>query len=216
MHNPGMKIEIPKLLDAMMEKEGLTQAQLANRLSEKGKNGIKVKQPYISKWRNGQSPEGQYYGRIIEVATEFGILADMRSEDVAAGGGEPRKRTVRIKGYVGAGDQAHYYAVSDEDFAEVEAPALSSDQTVAVEIRGKSFGPLLDSWLVFYDDVRSPVTSDLFNEVCVVGLDDDRILIKQIKPNKNGTFTLLSNGNEPPIENVQIEWAAKVIGMRAR
>lgn len=149
--------------------------------------------------------------------SEHGDDSDVRSEDVAASlKSRPAARMVKLKGYVGAGDRAHYYAVSDEDFAEVEAPEGYSDRTVAVEIKGKSFGPLLDSWLVFYDDVRSPVTADLHGEICVVGLDDDRILIKQIKPAKNGTYNLLSNGSEPPIEGVRIEWAAKVIGMRAR
>lgn len=123
---------------------------------------------------------------------------------------------VRIVGYVGAGSEAHYYALADEDFQTVDPPAGASDQTVAVEIRGKSWGPLMDSWLVFYDDVRSPITPDLHGQVCVVGLADDRILIKQIRPNRDGTFTLLSNSNEPPIENAVVEWAAKVLDIRPR
>lgn len=125
-------------------------------------------------------------------------------------------KTVRVVGYVGAGSVAHYYALSQGDYEEVDAPAGAGDQTVAVEIKGKSWGPLMDSWLVFYDDVRSPVTDDLINETCVVGLADDRILIKQIRRERDGSFTLLSNSNEPPIRNVEIEWAAKVTGLRPR
>lgn len=128
----------------------------------------------------------------------------------------PEKRGARIVGYVGAGSEAHYYALADGDFQEVEPPVGGSDKTVAVEIRGKSWGPLMDSWLVFYDDVRSPITPDLYGQVCVVGLADDRILIKQIRPNRDGTFTLLSNSAEPPIENAIVEWAAKVIDIRPR
>lgn len=130
--------------------------------------------------------------------------------------GAPTRRTVRIVGYVGAGSTAHYYAISDEDYEEVPAPIGASDQTVAVEIKGKSFGPLMDSWLVFYDDVRSPVTEDLLGEICVVGLTDDRILIKQIRRERNGSFTLHSNSNEEPIQDAQIEWAARVKDMRPR
>lgn len=130
--------------------------------------------------------------------------------------GPRTRRMVRIVGYVGAGSEAHYYALSQEDFDEVEAPIGASDPTVAVEIKGKSFGPLLDSWLVFYDDVRSPVTDDLLNYPCVVGLSDDRILLKEIRRERDGSFTLISNSNEPPIRNAQIEWAAKVIGLRPR
>lgn len=72
----GMKVDIPKLLDALMDREGLTQAELAVRLSEKGRNGIKITQPYISKWKKGHMPEGQYYARILEVAKELGALSD--------------------------------------------------------------------------------------------------------------------------------------------
>ena len=106
--------------------------------------------------------------------------------------------------------------MADEDYEEVPAPAGANDRTVAVEIRGKSMGPLLSSWLVFYDDVRSPITDDLIGQLCVVGLADDRILVKEIRQNGRGGFRLLSNANEPPVDDVKIEWAAKVTDMRPR
>lgn len=131
---------------------------------------------------------------------------------------EPRaaRRTVRVVGYVGAGSEAHFYALSQEDFDEVEAPVGARDPTVAVEIKGKSFGPLMDSWLVFYDDVRSPFSDDLLNQTCVVGLSDDRILLKEVRRERDGSYTLHSNSHEPPITNVTIEWAAKVTALRPR
>lgn len=141
----------------------------------------------------------------------------VESAHVLSDSGAPKgSKQVRIVGYVGAGSVAHYYALSQDDFQTVDAPDGATDQTVAVEVRGKSFGPLMDSWLVFYDDVRSPITPDLINEICVVGLADDRILLKQIKLERDGSFTLLSNSNEPPITDAQIEWAAKVASMRPR
>lgn len=142
---------------------------------------------------------------------------DMRSEDVAESLDKTKAMPVKVKGYVGASSEAIYYRLSDEDFEEVEAPEGSSDQTVAVEIKGKSFGPLMNTWLVFYDDVRSPVTPDLLNQVCVVGLADDRILIKEIRRNGRGGYRLMSNSStDEPIEDAQIEWAAKVKAMRPR
>lgn len=143
---------------------------------------------------------------------------EMRSEDVAANLHEAaRPQMVKLKGYVGASGEAVFYRLADEDLEEVEAPMGSSDQTVAVEIKGKSFGPLMNTWLVFYDDVRSPITPDLFNQVCVVGLADDRILIKQIKPNGRGGFDLHPNSTtDDVIKDAQIEWAAKVNAMRPR
>lgn len=127
----------------------------------------------------------------------------------------PKK--VRVVGYVGAGSEAHYYALADDAYEEVDPPGGVSDQTVAVEIRGTSLGRLLNSWLVFYKDVRAPVEPDQIGQLCVVGLADDRILVKQIRRERDGSYTLISNStDEAPIENAQIEWAAKVTDMRPR
>lgn len=144
-------------------------------------------------------------------------VRDFSSEDVAAGLSVPdAKKTVKLKGYVGAGSEAHFYALADEDYEEVEAPRSATDRTVAVEIKGSSFGPLMDSWLVYYDDVQSPITESMIGRICVVGLADDRILIKKIVRNGEGGFNLLSNSNEPPILDVEIEWAARVTDMKPR
>src|SRR6185312_4031945 len=106
----------------------------------------------------------------------------------------PGPREVDLVGYVGAGAEAHYYAGGQEGLGSVPAPEGATESTVEVEIRGASLGELFDHWLVFYDDVRSPVTPDLYNQLCVVGLPDERVLIKKIKPSKSrGLFHLVSN-----------------------
>ena len=82
-----------------------------------------------------------------------------------------------------------------------------------MEIRGNSLGSFFNRWLVFYDDVRRPATADLIGELCVVGLQDGRILIKLLQRGKTeGLHNLLSQ-TEPPIRDVAIEWAAKVLSM---
>ena len=127
-----------------------------------------------------------------------------------------RGRMVPLVGYVGAGAEAHFYAVAQGNLDEVEGPDNSSAETKAVEIRGDSLGSLFDRWLVFYDDVRSPITPDLINRLCVVGLADDRVLIKKVRQgSKRHLFNLISE-REPPIEDVQIEWAARVKTMVPR
>lgn len=126
------------------------------------------------------------------------------------------ERTVPLVGYVGAGAAAHFYAAGDGNLGEVPAPDDATPQTVAVEIRGESLGSLFDQWLVYYDEVRSPITPDLIGRLCVVGLMDDRILIKQVRPSKSpGLYHLLSN-TEGPILDVEIAWAAKVKSMVPR
>lgn len=214
-----MSHHVPTLLKKMIEAlpgKG-TQIALAERLTQKGRDGVKIEQPQVSRWMKGQEPDRKNYDRIVSVAKAMGVLTDVRSEDVASAlPGPPERKAVKLKGYVGAGAEAHFYALADEDFEEVEAPLDATDQTIAVEIKGKSWGPQMDGWLVFYDDIRSPITEDIFGRTCVVGLADDRILLKTIKRERDGSFTLLSNSNEPPIPDAEIEWAAKVINMRPR
>jgi hypothetical protein len=124
----------------------------------------------------------------------------------------PRKRMVPIVGYVGAGARAHTYAVDSGQFDEIEAPENATEKTVGLEIRGESLGMFFDRWVVTYDDVRTPVSSSQVGRLCIVGLADERVLVKKIKRGKDGLYTLLS-ATEPPIEDVAIMWAARVMAM---
>lgn len=125
-------------------------------------------------------------------------------------------RTVPVVGYVGAGAQTYFFD-DQGDLDEVAAPDGASDRTVAVEVRGESLGALFDRWLVFYDDVHRPVTTDQIGRLCVVGLRDGRIMVKKVQKSRgrNGLFHLLSN-TEGPILDVEIDWAARVINMVPR
>lgn len=122
--------------------------------------------------------------------------------------------TVPVKGHVGAGAQA-YFLPQEVELDRVEAPAGSTAQTVALEIRGTSLGELFDRWLVFFDEVQSPVTSALVGKLCVVGLTDGRVLVKKLKRASEGLYDLLSN-TEEPIRAVAVEWAARVKTMAPR
>ena len=214
LHTFGMadEIDIPVLLEKMMEVIPGKQAGLAKRL------GRGFDQSAISRYRKGVAPRLKKYNRFIELANELGILSDVRSEDVAASLDKPPKRMVKLKGYVGAGSEGHFYAVAQGDLGEVEAPDTATDKTVALEIIGSSLGKFFDRWLVFYDDVRSPITDDMIGQLCVVGLSDDRVLIKKVLRNgARGKFDLLSNNDtEEPIKAVKIEWAALVTELRAK
>lgn len=130
---------------------------------------------------------------------------------------EPPK-TVPLVGYVAAGSRAHFFEDIRDSGEPIRAPAGASEETVAVEVRGESLGPAFDRATVFYDDVHTPVTPDspLIGRLCVVGLDDGRIMVKILQRSKSrrGLFHLLSNGSEPPILDVELEWAARVIDIR--
>jgi len=132
---------------------------------------------------------------------------------------DPRPNVTRPKvplvGYVGAGAAAHF-ASADDPAEEVDAPEDATVNTVAAEIRGVSLGPAFDRWLVFYDDVRSPVTPDLHGQLCVVGTAD-QVLVKILRPaGEPNHFHLISNSGEEPLFDRQVDWAAKVKNLKPR
>jgi transcriptional regulator with XRE-family HTH domain len=130
---------------------------------------------------------------------------------------DDHSRTVPVVGYVGAGAATHYYAVSQGELDRVPAPEGDKGKTVVVEIRGDSLGKAFNQWLVFYDEVHRPVDRDLHGKLCVVGLADDRILVKKLHVKGGGLFDLISNTeDEEPIRNVAVEWAAKVKRLEPR
>jgi len=213
LHNRGMTNDFADLLRSIMAAlPGRDkQAELARRLG--------VEQPTVSRWLNGAEPRGRNLRKIENLSRDLGLEDDIRSEDVAASLAPTNSYGVtKVVGYVGAGAQAHHYAVSQGDLDEIRAPEWASENTVAVEVIGGSLGKMFDRWYVFYDDVRRPVTPDLIGKLCVVGLSDDRVLIKKIMRNgKLGSFDLISNSDdEPPIVGARIEWAAKVKELRQK
>lgn len=162
--------------------------------------------------------EAKVYGRRFRVAPEWLLTGAGPGPGASPAPEEPdeipSERKARVVGYVGAGDKAHFYEVAPGDLDEVPAPAVGSENTVAVEIRGTSLGEFFDRAIAFYDDVHRPATADLVGRLCVVGLTDGRVLIKKLRRGKKaGRFDLISHAGEP-IRDVEVAWAARVIDVR--
>lgn len=128
-----------------------------------------------------------------------------------------RRELVPVAGYVGAGSEAHFYGDTQGPLDEVPAPDNATPQTVAVEVRGDSLGALFDGWLAFYDDVRSPFTDDLLGRLCVVGLEDGRVLVKVVTRSRttSGLFDLQGQFGAP-VQDVVVRWAAPVKSIMPR
>jgi phage repressor protein C with HTH and peptisase S24 domain len=169
-----------------------------------------------------QSPGGRDYGPedAKKYARRFGVTPEWLltgREPFPTGGDEaPPAPKVPVVGYVGAGSAAHLYDVAQPDLDEVSGPADAAEDTVAVEIRGDSLGPFFNRWYVFYDDVHRPMTPDLIGQLCVVGLADGRVLVKQVQRGRAEGLYTLHSATEKPIADVKIEWAAKVISVSRR
>lgn len=167
-------------------------------------------QTTVSSWERGRTEPTRE--DVQRIATALGVdVMQLEGDDPSAA---PSARTVPLVGYVGAGAVAHYYGGGDGDLGErVTAPPGSGEMTVAVEVRGTSLGPFFERWCIFYDDVRNPVTPDLHGELCVVGLPDERILVKKLKPARLANhFHLLSNTEDPMLDQ-EVLWAARVTSM---
>jgi hypothetical protein len=120
---------------------------------------------------------------------------------------------VPLIGYVRAGAEAVYLPLHENELDRVGAPPNATDRTRALEIRGDSLGELFDRWIVFFNDEERSISPDLVNKLCVVKLEDGRVLVKKIRRVRGGGYELLSN-TEPPIIGATITWAAAVIDMR--
>lgn len=127
------------------------------------------------------------------------------------------RREVPVVGRVGAGSEAHFYAEGQGTADMVPAPDWAGPQTVAVEIKGQSLGAGFDGWVAFYDDRRDELTPDICHHLCVVGLDDGRVLIKIPKPSRTpGYFHLEPGAGGETIYDARVLWAASVKGILPR
>lgn len=117
---------------------------------------------------------------------------------------------VPVVGYVAAGAIEQSFADGQGHLDMVEAPRGSSERTVAVEVRGDSLGPFFDNALIFYDEIQDPPSARLVGEVCVCGLADGRVMVKQLRRGSApGRWTLHAQFGAP-IEDVALVWAAPI------
>jgi transcriptional regulator with XRE-family HTH domain len=179
---------------------------------------VGVEQPTVSRWENGiDAPDRFRYARLIELAKEAGVNADVGGlllNIPTTGGGKVLSPVV---GYVGAG--AEVYAYDDHALGggldEVDAPVWMNKECVAVRIRGESMYPLRDGWLLFYARDASGVPEDCVGELCIVKLaDDGPTLVKEVRRGTRDGHYHLQSWNAPVLEDQRLEWAARVLDIR--
>jgi len=125
------------------------------------------------------------------------------------------KPLVPVAGYVGAGAEIHPF----DDFAqgqglEMVEPPPGETETLAVRIRGDSMHPFKEGWLVFYRRSQEGVPDNCPGELCVVRVKDGPVLVKMLRRGPKKNRWTLESWNAPLREDVQLEWASKVIDIR--
>jgi transcriptional regulator with XRE-family HTH domain len=182
-------------------KAGMTQADLAERAG--------TSQPQIKRLETS-GPAGRKLTK--EWAERLAPHLGVEPEHLLFGGS-----TVPIAGFVGAGGEAHFMSFGHDEVDEAPRPPGSGPETTALIVKGGSMpGYAEDNWLVYYDDRRDGMASDLLGELCVVGLTSGRVLVKKVYPGTiAGRYNLISTAYED-ILNAEIEWAAKVDWIKPR
>ena len=100
------------------------------------------------------------------------------------------------------------YAEAHRD--TTDQPRTRTPKTTTIELKDDGLTFMLKRWSVFYEEVRSPVTPDLLGYLCVVGLEDGSIVVRQVLPGETeGRFDLVTQFS-PPLRDIPVVWAAKV------
>lgn len=175
---------------------------------------------------------GTSRGQIINLEKGARRLTDTWITRLANALGVPKEeiiaepRLVPVIGTIGAGAEVFpiddYPLVRPERMAEHVHPADGMDYVsappdgpvqgvVALRVTGESMMPFLeDGCIVYYNQRIDGDCSSLIGGLCVVMLKDGRALLKRLKRGREyGKYDLISY-NASIMENVEVEWCAKV------
>lgn len=182
-----------EMIRAAREARGWSQADLAAY--------SKTNQSTVDRLESGETKTSKHLNKILNT---LGLIE--------------RVGMVPLVGYVRAetNGEAYLYDGADPTGDEVPMPPGGTAETVAVEIRGVSLGPAFEGWLVYYDDRREPPTEDMLRQLCVVALDDGRVLIKRLMRGSTPGLYNLHAANGEIIEDARIHWAAVVKSISKR
>ena len=132
--------------------------------------------------------------------------------------GKYHSRKIAVVAYIGAG--AEVFPMDDHargaGLEMVDPPAGLGNDCVAAKIRGDSMHPLRDGWLVFWVKDQDGVPENCLGSLCVVQIKNGPTLLKDLRRgSKPGLYTLES-WNAPPREDVEVDWASRIIDIRPR
>lgn len=127
------------------------------------------------------------------------------------------RRMVPLVGYVGAGAAVYPIEGSEGDLqlSEAALPPESTENTVAVIVRGDSMTGLADDGsLIYYDERYDAPTEEMIGRPCVVWTGDGRVLIKRLfRGKERGLWDLQSTNGHVEV-NVLLKYAARVTWIR--
>jgi len=159
---------------------------------------------------NGNAPFS--YRRAKEYAAAFGVRAAWLYEASGAVAASAEGGLVPIIGNVGADpDGVVLFATGQNGGDLVPIPPGGTDKAVALRVVGYSMPGIADDGaLIYFEDQRTPPTSDMLGHVVVVELDTDEVLVKRLlRGSKAGRYDLESLAG-PTRQDAKLRWAAHI------
>jgi len=149
------------------------------------------------------------YARAFKVTTDWLLTGRGAKGDLA--------QTTAVVGYIGAGAEVFpmdaYTKGSGLEL--VPAPQGISSPCVAALVRGSSMYPAMeDGWLVFWTKDHDGVLEECVGKLCAVQIEDGPLLVKKLRLGSIPGHWTLSSFNAPPLENVRVAWASRIVDIR--
>ncbi len=126
---------------------------------------------------------------------------------------------IPLVGKIGAGGEV--YAIGaypkGDGMDRIEPDGYWSPSAVAVVVSGNS---MYDKYhagdILVYDEQNPEIERFIGRRECIVGLPDERIMVKRVtRGSRDGLYTLTS-WNSPPIEDVAVDWCARIRSVKFR
>jgi transcriptional regulator with XRE-family HTH domain len=126
------------------------------------------------------------------------------------------KALVKVEGYVGAGAEIHPIEEGSNFVIDgVEAPpGVDPDSVTAVIVKGDSMFPAYRDGDVIYYTKDCDYDPSVLRKECVVKVKGGAAFVKVLKPGTKPKHFTLQSYNSPDQEDVQIEWACKVLWVK--
>jgi len=167
---------------------------------------IGTSQGTVSRWGKTSMPQGDM---LIALADMAGVTPRQLLKEKLPPDGY---RRVRVIGFVGAG--AAVYAFENlglnADQPTVDVPA-DAQGNAALTVKGDSLYPdAEEGWSVVYIGGKTTDEKEIVGRLCVVQLEDGRMLVKKVQPGSKRRLYNLISTNAPIMEDQRLAWAARV------
>jgi phage repressor protein C with HTH and peptisase S24 domain len=159
---------------------------------------------------NGNAPFS--YRRAKDYAAAFGVRAEWLYDASGSMRAAAALGMVPVIGKVGADPEgAVLYATGQEAGDLAPIPPGGTDRAVALHVAGHSMrGVADDGALIYFEDQRTPPSSDMLGQVVVVETDTEEVLVKRLlRGSAPGLYDLESVAG-PTRRDARIRWAAHI------